>query len=62
MCDSDRWPIPPYWPEDYWALRELLGDEEFERIGPRIRSHCSTPPRVTGSSDAMPAGLTIASV
>ena len=32
MCNSDRWPIPPYWPEDYWALRELLGDDEFKRI------------------------------
>ena len=32
MCDSDRWPIPPYHPEDYWALLELLGPEEFERI------------------------------
>jgi hypothetical protein len=30
MCD--RWPIPPYWHEDYWALRELLGDDEFKRI------------------------------
>ena len=33
MCDSDRWPIPPYHPEDYWALRELLGPEESERGG-----------------------------
>ena len=32
MCDSDRWPIPPYWPEDYWALEALLGPEEFKRV------------------------------
>ena len=32
MCDSDRWPIPPFHPEDRWALQELLGPEEFERV------------------------------
>ena len=32
MCDPDRWPIPPYHPEDYWALEALLGPEEFERV------------------------------
>ena len=35
MCDSDRWPIPPYHPEDYWALLELLGPEE-------VRADCAT--------------------
>ena len=32
MCDSDRWPIPPYHLKDHWALLRLLGPEEFERI------------------------------
>jgi hypothetical protein len=26
------WPQPPFWPEDYPILLELLGEEDFERI------------------------------
>ena len=25
-------PKPPFWPEDYPVLLELLGEEEFERV------------------------------
>jgi hypothetical protein len=46
MCDRDRWPIPPYHPDDYWALRELLGPEEFERI---VLAHARQPTSRTDS-------------
>ena len=29
---SHPWPLPPYRPQDYRYLRELLGDEEFRRV------------------------------
>ena len=41
---TDNWPQPPFHPNDYPALRELLGQEEFERL-------------VCGADDASKQGL-----
>ena len=53
MCDSDRWPVPPYWPGDRWALRELLGPEEFERVVMGWVSH-GAPTRMSHLRHTMP--------
>ena len=35
MCNDD-WPKPPIWPEDLPLIRELLTEEEFEKLLSRM--------------------------
>jgi hypothetical protein len=48
MCDSDRWPIPPIWPEDLPPIRQLMSPRAFQRL---LEQHPEMPhgPKSDGS-------------